>query len=101
MRQMIFLAAAFASLSGTASAGAIEEACLRSDRDGVSRQLCGCIQQVADMTLDGSDQKQAAKFFADPHMAQEVRQSDNTNNEAFWQRYKNFGIAAEEQCVAS
>jgi len=37
-------------------------------------------------------------FFADPHRAQEVRQSDNPRDEAFWQRYKAFASRAENIC---
>lgn len=94
------LAAALLALSATAaSAGPIERACLKSDRKAATRSLCGCIQQVADMTLTGSDQRQAAKFFRDPHRAQEVRQSDRRAHEAFWQRYKRFGETAELYCT--
>ena len=59
----------------TAMAGPIESACLKSDRKVANRALCGCIQQVADMTLKGGDQRQAAKFFRDPDQAQKVRMS--------------------------
>jgi len=53
-------AAAFLPLmSSIAAAGPIERACMASDR-GASRALCGCIQQAADMTLSGGDQKRAA-----------------------------------------
>jgi hypothetical protein len=78
-------------------AGPIETACLRSDRGG-NRALCGCIQNAADLTLSRSDQKTAAKFFADPNKAQEIRQSDRSSHERFWLRYKNFGAAAEAYC---
>ena len=40
----------------------------------------------------------AATFFADPHRAQEVRQSRSRRHEAFWERYENFGQAAETFC---
>jgi hypothetical protein len=84
--------------SGMAAAGTIERACLKSDRKAASRALCGCIQTVADKTLTRSDQRRAAKFFGDPHMAQEVRQSDRASDEAFWQKYKNFGATAQAFC---
>ena len=83
---------------GAATAGTIERACLKSDRKAASRALCGCIQTVADKTLTRSDQRRAAKFFGDPHMAQEVRQSDRASDEAFWQKYKNFGATAQAFC---
>jgi hypothetical protein len=72
---------------------------MSSGRSAANRQLCGCIQQVADRTLTGADQRKAAKFFSDPHQAQEVRQSDHAAHEAFWRRYKNFGATAEAMCA--
>jgi hypothetical protein len=81
-----------------AQAGPIERACLAADRQAASRPLCDCIQQVADQTLTNADQRMAAKFFDDPHKAQEIRQSDNTRHEAFWLRYKEFGISAAALC---
>ena len=86
-------------LATFATAGTIERACLSSDRQGASRAVCGCIQQVADQTLRGGDQRRAAKFFSDPDRAQEVRMSDRNSDNAFWDRYKNFGIAAAAQCA--
>ncbi|MFN6007748.1 MAG: hypothetical protein ACK47S_17530, partial [Paracoccaceae bacterium] len=61
-------AASFALVTGMATAGPIERACMSSDRGG-NRSLCGCIQQAADMTLSGGDQKRAAKFFKNPEAA--------------------------------
>lgn len=78
--------------------GTIEKACLRSDRKAASRSLCGCIQEAANLTLSGSDQRLAAKFFRDPHQAQVIRQSDRSSHEAFWKRYKQFGVTAETFC---
>lgn len=103
MNKSLVLAAAvamsFPMFSGAAfAAGAIESACVRSDR-GASRSLCGCIQQVADMTLRGSDQRRAAKFFRDPDSAQEVRMSKSDSDNEFWARYKSFGEAAEAYCA--
>jgi hypothetical protein len=40
----------------------------------------------------------AAKFFSDPHRAQEVRQSSNIRHEEFWTRYKEFGATAAAAC---
>lgn len=81
-----------------ASANVIERACLKSDRKASSRALCGCIQQAADLTLKNVDQRKAAKFFKDPHKAQELRQADGRANETFWLRYKNFGTTAAQYC---
>ena len=86
-------AAGFAVLGTMASADAIERACLQSDRQGVNRALCGCLQQVADITLTRSDQRLAAKFFKDPQKAQDTRQAKGTNE--FGMKYKNFGATAE------
>lgn len=82
-----------------ALAGPIERACLNSDRRAANRQVCGCIQQVADMTLRGADQRKAARFFADPDAAQAVRMSKSDRDNAFWDRYKAFGAAAETYCA--
>ena len=76
----------------------IQNACLQSAREAVSYQLCGCIQSAADITLTRRDQRQAAKFFDDPQRAQDVRQSDRSTHESFWQKYKRFGETAEAYC---
>ncbi len=83
----------------TAEAGStIERACMNSNRRAASKPLCGCIQRVADQMLTRKDQRMAAKFFKDPHRAQEVRQSDRTSDEQFWKRYKAFGTSAGNIC---
>ncbi|ETA53332.2 hypothetical protein [Ponticoccus alexandrii] len=81
--------------------GPVSNACLRGGRKAASTSLCGCVQAVADRSLSGSDQRLAAKFFADPHHAQEIRQSDNPNHEAFWKRYKAFSASAERACTGA
>lgn len=86
-------------MSGFAAAGPIESACMLSDRAGASRALCGCIQQVADMTLQGSDQRRAAAFFKDPEKAHSTWTSQSASDDAFWDRYKNFGTTAEAYCA--
>ena len=93
------LAAMFLPLTlGMAQAGPIERACMSSDRDAANRNLCGCIQQVADQTLRGGDQRKAAKFFRDPDLAHEVWISQRAGDDAFWDRYKAFGASAEASC---
>lgn len=96
------LGAAFAGLTmvvaGAASAGPIEGACLRSDRDAANRQLCSCIQRVADVTLNRGDQRIAASFFKDPEKAQKVRMSQSRRDDEFWDRYKVFGEQAAMAC---
>ena len=80
------------------SGGLIERACVKSDRKAANRVTCNCVQKVANVKLSRSDQKLAAKFFKDPHMAQEVRQSDRAGHERFWLRYKEFGELAAQHC---
>lgn len=80
------------------ASGPISKACERSDRKAANRRLCGCIQAVADRSLSGADQRLAAKFFKEPHMSQEIRQSDRSSHEIFWQRYKAFAATSEQQC---
>jgi hypothetical protein len=98
----ITLAAACAALipvlSAAASAGTIERACMASDRGG-DRGLCSCIQQAADLTLSGSDQRRAAKFFKDPEVAHATWVSQSASDDAFWERYKSFGQTAEAYCA--
>ncbi|MFN0114965.1 MAG: hypothetical protein ACKVPY_09840 [Paracoccaceae bacterium] len=81
-----------------AAAGPIGEACLTSGRDAATRAVCLCIQQVADVTLSTTDQRLAARFFEDPEAAQRVKLSDSDTSDAFWQRYSDFGEAAEMVC---
>jgi len=78
--------------------GPISRACLEANRAAATPQLCGCIQAVADVTLSGSEQRRAARFFSDPDDAQETRARDDAGTEAFWQRYKDFSDAARMQC---
>ena len=78
--------------------GDVGKACMAADRKAASSSLCSCVQQAANQTLSGSDQRLAAKFFEEPHMAQETRQSDNRSDEAFWQRYKRFSSTAKQMC---
>lgn len=84
-------------MSSMAAAGPIERACMASDRGG-NRSLCGCIQQAADMTLSGGDQRRAAKFFKDPEAAHATWVSQSKSDDAFWDRYKSFGQTAEAFC---
>jgi hypothetical protein len=80
-------------------AGPIERACNNSDRGAANPALCACIQQAADLTLSNRDQNRAARFFDDPHEAQEIRQSDRARDEDFWRRYRAFGETAEAYCA--
>ena len=98
MRSFVLAAAVACVTPIMASAGPIERACLGSDRQAASRALCGCIQQVADMTLQGGDQRRAASFFKDPEKANSAWLSQTAADDAFWDRYKNFGATAEAYC---
>jgi len=84
--------------SAPAASGPISQACLASDRTARSRALCGCIQAVADQTLSASDQRRAVSFYADPHRAQEIRQSERASDERFWEAYRAYGARAEQVC---
>lgn len=86
-------------MASAASAGPIENACLQSNRQAVNRSLCSCIQQVADITLGGNDQRLAATFFKDPDRAQKVHMSQNHRDDAFWARYVTFGHQAQMACA--
>ena len=78
--------------------GPISKACMASDRKARSRQLCGCIQGVANLTLSNSDQSMAASFYKNPQKSQDIRQSDNANHERFWLKYKEYGQTAKDIC---
>lgn len=103
MKQVLFSAIVAAMLApilaSAVSAGPISRACVTSGRQAANSRLCGCIQSVADAALSTSDQRLAARFFRDPHMAQEIRQSDRAHHESFWKRYKLFGTKAEQLCA--
>ncbi|WP_413220852.1 hypothetical protein [Tritonibacter mobilis] len=81
-----------------AEAGAIERACRNSNRSAAEANLCRCIQQVAEGRLTKSEQRTVSKWFADPHRAQEVRQSARSSDARLWKKYKVFGSDAERIC---
>ncbi len=81
------------------SSGPISRACMVSGREGRSARLCGCIQAAADLSLTPAQQRRAVGFYADPHLAQEARQSDRPADEQFWIAYVNYGRRAEEMCA--
>lgn len=86
------------SISNLYSTGPIQRACMRADRRAANRALCGCVQAAANSVLSSGEQSRAVKFFKDPHHAQEIRQSDRSRDEAYWQRYKRFVAVAERSC---
>lgn len=78
--------------------GDVAKACIAADRSAANPQLCSCVQQAANQTLNGSDQALAVQFFENPQLAQDTRQSDNRRSEAFWERYKAFADTARRLC---
>jgi len=99
MRNAVFggLALCGLWLAGSAAvAGPIEKACLAAQRGDTA--LCGCVQNVANMTLTAADQRLAAKFFTNPDKAEAVRMESSSSANAFWERYTVFGMQAEEAC---
>ncbi|MEM1430846.1 MAG: hypothetical protein AAGG09_15430 [Pseudomonadota bacterium] len=92
------LPAAIVLPTAEAEARRIERACNQSERQAATRSLCSCIQRVADQTLTAPDQRKGARFFRDPQRAQEVRKSDTVADDAFWERWRNFGTAARNIC---
>jgi len=44
----------------------LESACKKSPRAAANNILCGCIQDVANLTLSDGDQRMAVSFFKDP-----------------------------------
>ena len=99
--RLLFTTCAISLMATPVFSGPIERACNASDRQNASRSLCSCIQDVADVRLSSKDQKQAAKFFKNPQLAQDTRQSDNRSKETFWLRYKKWGQVAALQCNPS
>jgi len=84
--------------AGATQAGIISRACIIANRSAASKELCQCIDRVAQSSLNKSERKKASKFFSDPHRAQVVRQSDRRSDEIFWKRYKAFGERADKTC---
>ncbi|MEL7398705.1 MAG: hypothetical protein AAFN44_20295 [Pseudomonadota bacterium] len=80
------------------SYGPISKACIQSDRKKASRELCTCIQAAADKTLSRSDQRKSVAFYNNPHLAQQIRQSERSNDEKFWEAYAAYGEEAERMC---
>ncbi|MCX7888307.1 MAG: hypothetical protein N2422_01090 [Rhodobacteraceae bacterium] len=99
MRIMVLSGVVLGAMAGPLAAGGIEKACLRSDRFNGDRGLCACIQQAADMTLSGGDQRQVVRFIRNPDAAEKARRADSAAAQAFWQRYALFGETAEALCA--
>lgn len=80
------------------SGNAIGKACLQGGRDGASRELCTCLQRVADAVLSLAEQRRGAQLFVDPHKSQELRASTRGSDQAFWNKWERFGATAEANC---
>lgn len=98
LRRLCAAIALSLSLAAPVDARAIEQACMRSERVGNNTQVCACIQRIADQLLTARDQRLAARFFRDPHLAQETRTSDRADDKRFWAVYTQFGALAEQSC---
>ncbi|WP_170473470.1 hypothetical protein [Ruegeria arenilitoris] len=102
MKQFLLIAFCATSLTAVSptltEAAQIKRACLASDRAAATRDRCNCIQRVANQALTSSDQKTVAKWFTDPHQAQELKMSQSAQDDALWDRYQNFGQMAQAVC---
>lgn len=81
-----------------ATARQIENACNASERRAATRELCRCIDNVAQRMLTRSEQRRAARFFRNPDEAQRVRMSSDPGDRDFWRRYREWGEMAEAMC---
>lgn len=96
---MLVTALPGATVPAVASArGAIETACLRSERPSAGGEICACLQRVADTTLTRGDQRRGAIFFADPHKAQQAKASGRAEDRLFWVRWEVFAASAVKHC---
>lgn len=104
MKKFLLVLLGVAALSTTAPTpvlaglGVIDRACRSSNRSSSSPQLCSCIQKVANASLNRGERRKVAKWFSDPHQAQEIRQSDRSSDEDLWKRYRAFGERAKKTC---
>ncbi|MEX0279750.1 MAG: hypothetical protein AB3N13_01025 [Arenibacterium sp.] len=81
-----------------AAKGPIAVACLQAGRKAATRELCGCVQAVANESLSSGDQRRGARFFADPALAHSVWRSSSASDDAFWDRWKAFAASAAKTC---
>lgn len=95
---LVLLAGLTLAACGGGASGDIGRACVRADRDAANPALCSCIQRVANQSLSTADQRRAAEFFANPDKAEQVRRSDATRDDQFWDRYRAFASRAEAVC---
>lgn len=81
-----------------AALGSIDRACRKADRNAASPKLCGCIQKVADSSLNRRERYTVSKWFENPQKAQDTRQSKRQSDKKLWLRYKAFGERARRTC---
>lgn len=86
------------SAGPAAASTEIQRACMNAGRSAASPVLCGCVQDVAEAMFSRSERNRIVKFFKDPHLTQELRQSDRSSDERFWEKYKQFGSAVQANC---
>lgn len=80
------------------ASGPIATACLIHDRRQASAERCGCIQAAADLTLSQAQQQRSVRFFSEPDLLQEIRQSDTPSNQRFWDSWQLFAETAQSLC---
>lgn len=95
---VLALALGLAACGGGRVTGDVSKACMSAGRQAANPALCSCVQQAANQSLTGAEQRRAAAFFADPQRAQDTRQSGNSGDRAFWTRYRAFTSLAETMC---
>ncbi len=78
--------------------GEISRACMAAGRSAATPALCACVQAVANSELSASDRNRAARFFAEPELANSARFSNPSGPDAFWHRYRAFTDKARQQC---
>lgn len=81
------------------ASGPIAAACQKAGRKQASRARCGCVQAVANRSLNAVEQRRGAAFFSDPQDAQDTRQSDNAASERFWRKWKDYSTEAGRICT--
>ena len=95
---MILTALVAVGSCGPRVSGEVGKACLAADRKAANAQLCSCVQAAANVHLNGSDQKIAASFFAEPEKANDMKIATSRSADAFWDRYKAFSQTAQRSC---
>ena len=83
---------------GGGVSGEVGRACMTAGRDAANPALCSCIQGVANQSLSGPEQRRAARLLGDPDEAQDIRSSNGSRDETFWERYNAFAARAEALC---